>query len=257
MQFTRYSFFLLILVFTGNFCFAQNPDSSVIIRGCICNETIIPLPFSHIINLRTGRGSISDTCGIFTLRVSGSDSILFRNIACHDMVIKAGDIQIADTIHLKIRLYALNEVKIFEWGSSYDDFKAKMKSMPVTGNLGEKLGLPHQTGNPVSNFRNPDVLRNPLYAYTNPVDFLYFNLNKKERSIRKVMEFKKNEHLINKFESVYNRSRISSLTGLAGEELDTFLIYLNIHFKCDFNCNEIQIVTEIYRHWENFRDARR
>jgi hypothetical protein len=252
MQFTRYSFFFLVLVLAGYYGHAQSPDSLKRITGCICNETTIPLAYTHIINLSNGRGSISDTSGNFSLNVLISDSILFRNLAYQDLVVTGGEIQTGDTIHLKIRLYAIKEVKIFVWGSTYADFKAKMKSMPVTENFGEKLGLPQQKGNPIPNFRNPDVLSNPFFAYTNPVDFLYFNFNKKEQSIRKVMEFKQNEDLIRRFESIYNRGRIGILTGLAGEELDAFLIYLNIHFKCDFNCNEIQIISEIYMHCENY-----
>jgi hypothetical protein len=256
MLFKKYFLFLRVFVLANTICHAQAPDSLKRISGYICNETSDPLFCSHVINVSNGRGSTSDTNGKFTINAGITDSILFRNLAYHDLIISAGDFREGDTIHMLIKLYAIKEVKIFEWGSTYADFKAKVKSMPVTENMGEKLGLPQQTGNPIPNYRNPDVLSNPLFAYTNPVDFLYFNLNKKERSIRKVMEFKQNEDLIRKFESVYNRVGIGALTGLANEELDKFMIYLNLHFKCDFNCTEIQIVSEIYMHWKNYREGK-
>jgi hypothetical protein len=232
---------------------AQTHDSIQKIEKCICNETIMPLGYTHIINLRSGRGTTSDSSGNFILSAFPSDSILFRNLAYEEQVLIAGEIIKTDTIHMNIRLYAIKEVRIYEWGSTYADFGAKMKSMPVTENLGQKLGLPQQTGNPIPNYRNPAVLSNPMFAITNPIDFLYFNLNKQQQSIRKVDEFKRNEELIRKFESVFNRIRIAELTGLSGKELDTFLVYLNQKFQCDFNCTEIQIISEIYRHWENYK----
>jgi hypothetical protein len=252
MQFNKILLFLLCYSLTGVICHAQNIDSLYVINGYVCDETINPLPYSHIINLRDGRGCTSGLDGNFCLNAFLSDTILIRNLSYEDIVIAAGKIQAQDTLIMKIRYYQLKEVKIFEWGSTYADFKAKMKSMPVTENWGEKLKLPQQKGNPLPNFRNPDALSNPIFAITNPVDFLYFNLNKKQQSIQKVIEFQQNEDLIRRFESIYNRSSISALTGLSGDELDKFLINLNLKFNCDFNCSEIQIVEEIYKFWKEY-----
>jgi hypothetical protein len=112
--------------------------------------------------------------------------------------------------------------------------------------------LPQETGHSLPNYQNPDVLSNPLFAITNPVDFIYFNLSKKQQSVRRVNEFKRNEEQIRRFESVYNRSGIGKLTGLSGKELDDFMIYLNLHFTCDFRCTEIQIITEIFNRWRDY-----
>jgi hypothetical protein len=254
MQFLRLLFILLTFALAGENCFGQNSDSLFRIDGFIYDESVIPLPYTHIINLNSGRGNTSGPFGNFSFNAERADSILFRNLAYKDLIIIANMIRPGDTVHMKIMLYPIREVKIFEWGSTYADFKAKMKSMPVTENLSEKLGLPQQHGNPIPNFRNTDVLKNPMFAYTNPIDFLYFNLNKKEQSIRKVLEFEQNKDLISRFESVYNRKNISTLTGLDGAELDAFMIYLNLKFQCDFNCSEIQVVEEVYKHWKDYRN---
>lgn len=254
MQSIRFLLILFLITVTHLSGFAQNPDSVVRLCGVVCDENKNPLFSSHIINLNTGRGSTSDNSGYFCITAGRQDSILIRNLAYNDLTFFSGDFKPGDTLHLKTRLYAIKEVKIFEWGTSYADFSAKMKSMPVTENLAEKLGLPQQKGNPVSDFKNPEVLSNPFFALTNPVDFLYYNLNKKEQSVRKVLEFKQNEVSIRKFESVYNRSSISALTGLKNEKLDAFMVYLNLNFKCDFNCSEVQIVTEIFKHWKDYSE---
>jgi hypothetical protein len=248
--------FLFIIANTVKTCLAQNQDSIFKIKAKVCNEINAPLFYTHIINLRSGRGTISDTSGIFIINAKESDSILFRNLAYHDLVIATFELLTKKTIHMKIKLYALKEVKIFEWGSTYEDFRAKMMSLPVKEKWGEKLGLPQQKGNPISDYKNADVITNPFFAITNPVDFLYYNLNKKQQSIRKVIEFEKNEDLIRRFESVYNRKMASEITKLTGKDLDTFLIYLNNHFQCDFNCTEIEIENEIYKRWKNYKDGK-
>ena len=234
-------------------CFGQDSDSVHSYKSIVSDKLGNPLPYSHIINLRSGRGATSNNSGIFEITAKDEDSILFRNVSCVDLVITASDILKLDTIQLETKLYSINEVKIFEWGSTYQDFGAKMMSMPVTKSWTEKLGLPQQTGNPIPNFKNADILSNPLFAITNPVDFLYFNLNKKQQSIQKVIEFQNNEDKIRKFEAVYNRKSISALTGLTNEPLDSFLVFLNSNFVCDFRCSEIQIVTEIFKQWELYK----
>lgn len=245
--------FILFVLFSFTICLGQESDSVQRYKSVVTDKLGNPLAYSHIINLSSGRGATSNNNGVFEITAKGEDSILFRNVSCVDLVIPASDIHNFDTIRLETKLYSLNEVKIFEWGSTYEDFGAKMMSMPVTKSWNEKLGLPQQSGNPIPNFKNADVLSNPLFAITNPVDFLYYNLNKKQQSIQKVIEFQKNEDQIRKFESVYNRKSISALTGLTNEPLDSFLIFLNVNFNCDFKCSEIQIVSEIFKQWEFFK----
>jgi len=254
MLFSRFLAFACVIVFSTGIFYAQEADSTIRIRACVSNEKGIPLAWTHVINLCSGRGTTSDSSGNFSLTALKTDSVLFRNVSCYERIIAARDIYQNDTVILTTRFYAIKEVKIFEWGSTYADFKAKMKSMPVTQSMGEKLGLPQQSGNPVPNYRNAEILNNPMFAISNPVDFLYYNFDKKQQSIRKVMEFKQNEDLIRRFESVYNRAGIEALTGLSGKELDDFMMYLNLHFRCDFRCSEIQVATEIYEHWKNYRD---
>ncbi|MCB8995653.1 MAG: carboxypeptidase regulatory-like domain-containing protein [Bacteroidales bacterium] len=245
---------MILLLYSFMPCSGQEIDSLRYISGTIVSSENLPVPYTHVINLRTGRGMASDSSGRFKIRAFSRDSILFRNLSYEETIQSAENIISGDTIRLTDRYFAIKELRIYTWGSSYADMRAKMKSMPVTENIAEKLGLPQQSGNPVSNFRNPEVLSNPLFAYTNPVDFLYYNLSKKEKSIRKVMEIESNAELIKRFESVYNRNTIGNLTGLADEELDKFLIYLNLNILCDFHCTEIQVVKEIFSIWEEYKN---
>jgi len=249
----RASLLSFVFALFSSLCLAQPNDSLQRISAIVFDETVIPLPFTHIINLETGRGTISDTTGRFSLNVYKSDSVLFRNVSCRELKIAAREIFPGDTIRLQVKLFELKEVKIFEWGSSYADFRNKFLCLPPQENMGKKLNLPRQKSNPISDFRNKEVLSNPFFALTNPIDFLYYNLSKSEQSIRKVMELKKDEDLVRKFESVYNKERVASITKLSGAELENFMIYLNIHFRCDFNCNEIQIINEIFMHWKNYK----
>jgi hypothetical protein len=237
----------------SSICSAQSSDSLQRITGYVYDKSNNSLPNSYILNLTKNTGTRSNYLGQFNIGACKTDTLQFSNVACKTLSFPAEKISNGDTIHLEIMYYSLKELKVFEWGSTYEDFKAKMKSMPVTETLGEKLLLPQQKGNPIPNFKNANALSNPLFAITNPVDFLYFNLNKKQQSIRKVIEFNENEKLIRRFDSIYNRTKISDLTGLENAQLDSFLIYLNQNFQCDFNCTEVQITSEIYRKWEYYK----
>lgn len=246
--------FLIILLVVNKEISGQTTDSSIIITAVACGEQGIPLQGAHIINISSGRGTTSGSDGRFSIKVLQADSLIIRNIGYYDTLIMAEKFIYEDTIFLAVKIYEISEIRIFEWGTSYADFRAKMKSMEVPESPGKKLGLLQQSGHPVPNFRNSQILSSPAFAISNPVDFQYFNLSKKEKSIRNVMEFESNEPLIRRFESVYNREKIMEITGLKGEELDAFMIYMNKEFRCSIHCTELQIITEIYSHWEYYRN---
>ncbi len=237
----------------GLCAFSQENDSILLLEAVICDQDRIPLPATTVIDITSGHYSVCDSSGRFLLHAYRGDSLIIRNLSCVNKIMQAEQVLMMDTVILKTRIYALKEIRVFDWGSTYADMKNKMKSLPTEQTTGEKLGLPVQKGNPVPNYRNENFLKNPLAAYTNPVDFLYYNLSKKEKSVRKVMEFKRNEDKFRNFENVYNRENVAAITALTGTRLDSFMVFLNLNFRCDMNCPEFEIRNEIYRVWNLYR----
>ncbi len=229
---------------------AQDPDSVGILTGIIYDETYHPLPASHVINMDSHEGDVTDTLGIFSLRVTLTDTLLIRNIAYWDTLIAAGNLMAHPHLKLRRRIYPLQEARIFEWGSTYDDFRQAMISMPNQHSLGESLGLPTQDPDYVPLEMKPDAIKSVGLLVTSPISYFYYNFSREAKSARKVFWLKKNRQKIEQFEQLIGGENLASITGLKGAELMEFQSFLYQEMECDFNCTEFQIYSEIHAIWD-------
>jgi hypothetical protein len=233
---------------------SQNPDSLKIFTGSIYDFQENPLPFSHVINLQTKSGTTTDSSGFFQIKAKFGDILLVKNLAFIDTSIIIGDPNNLTYIQLSQRKYSIPEVKIFEWGSTYGDFKQALLKMPMKENLAEKLHLPTQDPNIIPYYLNSELLSSAGFLFISPIDFLYQNLNKTEISRRKVYELIKNKEMIDNYNNIYSYENISSITGLKDQELFDFLAWLETRFECDYHCSEMQIITELLNRWKNYKE---
>lgn len=224
------------------------------IVGSINDDLGNPLPYTHVINLQTNSGTTCDSSGIFKIKAGNGNILLFKNLAFIDTSVIITNTKNHLTIYLSKRKYPIPEVKIFEWGSTYEDFKQALLKMPMKENLADKLNLPKQDPHIVPYYLNSDVLSSVGFAFSSPVDFLYLSLNKKEISRRKVYELNKSKKQVDQFNAIYSYETITNITGLNDQELFKFMEYLNEHFQCDYHCSEIQIMNELYKHWNNYKE---
>ena len=102
---------------------AQAPDSSFFLTGIIYNESFRPVPATHVINLHTHAGDVSDSLGIFRLPVFQGDTLLIRNIVYRDTLVPVAMILEDRYIRLRRAYYPIQEAREFTWGSTYDDFR--------------------------------------------------------------------------------------------------------------------------------------
>jgi hypothetical protein len=245
--------FGLFLLLSGAPALAQGIDSAYLLTGIVYDESFHPLPASHVINMVSHQGDVTDSLGIFSLRVHSTDTLLIRNIAFRDTLVSAETVAMHPQIRLHQRYYTLQEATIFEWGSTYEDFSNAMIRMPNQQTLGESMGLPRQDPDYVPVEMDPKAVKSPLMLITAPVSFFYYNFNKQAKSARKVYWLNKNRQKIELFEQIISGENLSSITGLTGNELMEFQAYLNQNLKCDFNCTEFQIYSEIYALWDLYR----
>ena len=225
---------------------SQPNDSLVLITGVVYDEYFNPLSYTHVISTASHYGDITDTLGIFIIPYIEGDTLLFRNISFNDTLIAVDDHAFPFIIHLRKKYYILQEAKVFNWGATYDDFTEYFTNMPVMESLGETLGLPRQDPDYIPFDKDEAQIKSLGFFLHSPLSFIYYNLSKKEKSARKVYALEKNRSKIELFESIYNRQNISEISGFTGEELERFMVYLNDHFLCDYNCSEIEILSEIH-----------
>lgn len=232
---------------------AQVFDSLIDLSGIVYDDQYRPVPASHVINLDTHQGAVTDSLGIFRMPVHFGDTLLIRNIAFHDTLVPVSGITVQRNILLRRKYYALQEAKIFEWGSTYEDFRSAIVEMPNQQTLGESMGLPVQDPDYVPYDMDEELLKSPGFLLTSPVSYFYHNFSKEARSARKVYWLEKNRELLERFEAIMASDNIESITDLSGTRLQDFLAFLNERLVCNFNCTEIQLYTEIYALWDVYR----
>jgi len=226
--------------------YTGNSDSIIILSVQLLDEsTQKPIPFAHIINLRTFRGGISDTSGIFRLPVMHGDLLRVSSIGYFDQYYLVPDSlkgYIRMDILMKQKIYLINEVRINTLGN-YDQFRRKFISTELPDKEAREIqkqfrqmardtamkSAPVRTGIPL-NFPSPEqrleMQRQELY--------------KKLREQR-IMDDK------------FNPVIVSRLTGLQGDELYEFMRYCN--FSRDFllNTNHYDIMIATLHNFEQYK----
>lgn len=238
---------ILILLSTGVILSAQRMDSLTRVTGIVYDRSFKPVPATHVVNLNTRSGVVTDSLGIFSIAAGISDTLLIRNIAFRDTIITARQVLERTHIMLNQMVYPINEVRIFNWGSTYNDFRDAVVDMGNISSLGERMGLPRQDPDYIPFDMDGSRLRKPAFLLTSPVSYFYYNFNKKAISARKVYWLQKNQEKQRVFDEITSRENLGSFTGLSGEELEMFHAYYLQYMKCNLECTELELYSEIYR----------
>lgn len=242
-----------LLSFLTVFLYSQGEDNAFSFTGIIYDETFKPIPATHVINMNSHVGDVSDSLGIFSMPVQMGDTLLFRNIVYREVLVPVKSLLREKYVVLKRSIYPLHEAKVFPWGSSYDDFSRAVVNSPAPETLGEALGLPRKDPDYIPFDMRSSELKSAGFLFTSPVSFLYYNLSKKEKNRRKLFWNEKNRALQDVFDALVSKENLANVTGLSGDPLVKFMSFMFQRMVCDFRCNELKIYTEIYAHWEVFQ----
>lgn len=245
---------LTILLFMQTRLLAQAADSLVNFSAIIYDDSFIPVPATHVFNLNSRMGDVTDSLGIFSMLVHSSDTLFIRNIAFRDTIVPVNRIQQNRYIVLKRRVYELEEAKIFEWGATYDDFREAFIGMPVQQTLSSSLDLPRQDPEKVPVEMDEKAVKSVGLLLTQPVSYFYYNFSKYAKSARKVYWLEKNEEKIEQFDALISAENLSDIAGLNGTELQDFQLFLSQRMVCDYKCSEFSIYNEIYGLWKVYQD---
>lgn len=232
---------------------AHAQDSIVMLSGVIYNESFQPVAATHVINLNTYAGDATDSLGIFSLPVFPGDTLMIRNIVYRDTLVPAARLIEVPYITLRVAYYPIEEAKIFPWGSTYGDFREAIIKMPDRQTLGESMGLPRQDPEYVPFDMDEESIKSLHFLIHTPINFLYYNLSRKEKSRRKVYWLNRNKEKYEIFNDITSPESVSEITGLKGDALLEFLAFLYQQMDCDFKCDEFSIFSEIYKLWEAYQ----
>lgn len=235
---------------------AQPADTLFDLSAIVYDETYVPVPATHVINMFTHQGYVTDSLGMFHIAVHPSDSLLIRNIVFRDTIVPVKAFQERRYIRLKRKSYPLEEAKIFQWGTTYDDFREALLGMPEQQTLGEALDLPQQNPDKVPLEMDENAVNSIGLLLTSPISYFYYNFNKQAKSARKVYWLKKNQEKQDQFDALVSAENLSEITGLTGPELQDFKFFLSQRMVCGIHCSELEVYSEIYRLWDLYKEFR-
>ena len=235
---------------------AQDGDTVFNLSAIIYDDLYIPVSATHVINVNTHTGDVTDSLGIFNLPVHWGDTLLVRNIAFRDTLVPV--VQVFETRHIRLQRirYPLKEARVFEWGATYEDFTEAFIGMPVQQSLGASLGLPQQDPEKVPVEMDEKAVKSAGLLLTSPISFFYYNFSKHAKSSRRLYWLEKNQEQQDRFESIVSAENIRDITGLSEMEVPSFMQFLGNRMECNFHCSELDIYTEIYALWDLYQDLR-
>ena len=128
-QLTGFKYLLILFILSVSYEgleAQQRPDDAIQISGIIRDEFKNPLPFSHIIVINAGKGTIADRRGRFSFIVYPNDTLVFSSLG----YVRKQEIvpDNLDAVHysLDIQLprdtFEIKEVTVFPW-ATYEEFK--------------------------------------------------------------------------------------------------------------------------------------
>jgi hypothetical protein len=206
--------------------------------------------------MNTHQGDVTDSLGIFHIVVHLTDTLLVRNIAFYDTLVPVYLVNDLKFIVLTSKRYVLQEARIFEWGSTYSDFKEAIIEMPNQQTLAQSMGLPRQDPDYVPLEMDEKAVKSAGFLLTSPISFFYQNFNKQAKSARKVYWLKKNQVNQEHFDEMISGESLTDITTLTGGDLQEFQAFLTKRMVCTSKCTDLQIIEEVFALWKVYQELK-
>jgi len=237
-----------ILSASSNLFSQHKIEKERLITGEIMTETTRqPVPFSYVVNNRTGVGKETNEAGQFKMHIQPGDSILFRCMGYMDTVWVASNIDLtSDTLRLisQQKTYALNEVDVI-WFRSYASFKYRVANLKIETE-------PEITLNLNINATDLTALASGQAQAGAGVNFLAIPALISQQFKKYKPNNPSEEKLYARFNELTSRENLIALTGEKGPKLDSFIVYLRSKHKINPSLPDYEILAAIQLVYEDF-----
>jgi len=238
---------LLLVVLTcglsvSSFAQVYFPEDMIKVAAQVRDDmTGLVVPYANVINQRVRGGTMTDKEGKFSLQADPTDTLTFRSIGYLDKKIPVSEITATEnyTVTMAPIRYQLEGVEITGEGPKVNLFG---------------LGNPKMSQTPVELRGEFEKKPSVLTALAHPTSYLYYKFNKEEKSKRNTIAAIKSEREWQLFSLVYNKEIAARLTGLAGDELDNFMVYFNAFSNLLFSASTYEVekrVKEVFAEYKN------
>ena len=236
---TKILFLMLIFNLISINLFSQNKQITVI-GNLVDVETNKLVPYAHIINFTNGRGTISDSLGVFKLRLdTGLNTIKISSIGYYTKTISVdfNNIEIPFKISLKERIYEIMQVEIYPFTKKEFKYQFVHKDIP-------KDTIAYIEDIIRTRWNTVEVLRGLTPKRQIPLNFKS-SIEKQEILLAKIKEYTVLKEK--------NMERIKKITKLEGNDLYDFDRFCKFSFNFLKNAPEYYIYVKIEEKFEEYK----
>lgn len=246
-------------------CFAQiasDKDSfNIHVFGLIINEKDEEnIPYVHILNINSQKGTVSDLSGKFSIIMKKEDTLAFSAVGFENYFFTFAKKEIASNNYsIKISLnhstLELSPVSIFAFKNEAA-FKQDILDLKIE-EVDKTIYIPGAF------YGTPEIAKTKVYlngglACDGCITSLLNLFNRKSREEKKMAVQKslipRNEEIYKK----YNPDVIKKATGLSGDDLNAFILFCKIEDDLILKANEFEIlvaINECYKHFQGTEDG--
>lgn len=198
--------------------------------------TYQPLSGASVYNMNTQKFAFTNKDGVFTIKLSKNDTLVFSKSAYRQLVVTVNDkiYYGMEDFFLYYKATMLKEVTILAINPSYEGFKKDIVTLELPDyykRIEESRLSEWQKAN--ATFK-PEEGGNLLSLggkmTTSPITYLYDKFSRKSKMDRLYHEMLDYDDEVARIQEKYNREIVSELTGLTGDELMKFMMYCRFNY---------------------------
>jgi hypothetical protein len=242
---------IVFLIFATSKIFSQNNGYSDIVEitGRIVNRTDgRPVRFASIINLHRGTGVTGDSLGYFHFTMIKSDYLRISSMGYYPQVINFSDSLVDETavytVLLNERAYYLPEIDVF--AERWNEFKFDFARVPITTDESQENVQQY-----ILSLVDKEELA--MIVASKSVGFELPITSNRQKQLRKIEELEQKDEFDKIADERYNKTLVSKLTGLNGEELDNFFAYCDIDKAYILRANDYDIILKINKMYDIYK----
>ncbi|ELR68890.1 hypothetical protein C900_05583 [Fulvivirga imtechensis AK7] len=230
-------FFLSAVVLNGN---AQE-NSQIEITGAIIDaNTKEPVPYVHVVNKNSHKGTVSNTEGRFWMVMDKTDTVLFSSVGFESYAftikeqVKSNKLIV--TIELNTSTMELQPVKIFAFKDEHTLKKAMLAMEVPIEEDHSRIELPGFYYGPKKEVK-PNIL--------SPFSLIHGKFSREVKERSKLAEYQQQEHYHNLIKAKYNEAVVLELTGLPEDQVEDFMEFCKLEENFLAQSSEYEIAVAV------------
>ena len=240
--------YLLVLIFSVSITFSQENK----LRGQVVHAvTKKPLSASHVLNLNTVIGTITNEDGLFELTAKANDTVLVSFLGFESIKLKVtNDLLKGNELEI-----ALNEkpeeVKeiVIKSTKLIGVLEVDIKQVPK-----DKFTRIHLNGLPQTyEVGRPQKISSPIAKLLNPVDLVYNLFGKKPKQLKKLQKLKKEDDLRKMLAGKFDREVMMEYLEMDKQQLTKLLDDCNYSEYFIKKASDLQLIEAVLNCYENYK----